>query len=302
MRLPLFIAAGIALLLSDPAPGAAPSLGTALAVHLPMRADLLDHSAAAHPVEVSGRVELRNGAAYFGGKEDWLELPFLSLNDRPFSIAVWLKPTGRGATYGLLEQRDSNTPGHILHLMIRDGLRPWFGFYVNDVVSPVSLSNAGEWQHVVFRYSEGQQEIWINGRLICRRSADAYRGTKGKTYIGKNPNWSNVPGGDYEGWMSDFRLYQRAISFEEIVALASRAPAEIPATPTAAPPSRQPPGSVAPAGVSDLALLSLDAGKLSLRGQPGTAYLVEASADLVEWEVIGTITISSSGTGRFRGR
>ncbi|MEA3207626.1 MAG: hypothetical protein QOE70_683 [Chthoniobacter sp.] len=268
------------------------ALDQGLVAHLPMQTDLRDHAAKPHPVEISGRVVLRDGAAFFGGKEDWLELPFIPLNDRPFAVAVWLKPTGAGRTYGVLEQWDRSETGHILHLMIRDGLRPWFGFYINDVVSPVSLSNAGDWQHVVFRYEGTHQEIWINGRLICRRSANAYRGTAGKTCIGKNPNWNNVPGKDYEGWMSDFRIYDRAISFEEIVALASARPAPIAAK---APVAAQPPGSVAPAGVSDVPLLSLDADKLRLRGKPGEEYVVEASEDLNRWEEIGNLTVGADG-------
>ena len=131
--------------------GAAPQLERGLVVHLPFKGDLLDHAGKPHPVEVFGQVELREGAAWFPGGKDWLDLPFIALNDRPFAIAVWLKPVGTEPTYGLLEQWESNTPGHILHLMIRNGLRPYLGFYVNDLVSPVSLSNAGTWQHLVFQ-------------------------------------------------------------------------------------------------------------------------------------------------------
>lgn len=284
----------IGLIAMASAASAATQLDDGLVAHLPMKADLRDHSRKPHPVDVSGRVELRDGAAYFGGKEDWLELPFIALNDRPFSVAVWLKPTGVGPTYGVLEQWDRNETGHILHLMIRDGLRPRFGFYVNDLVSPVSLSNAGDWQHVAFRYDGVHQEIWINARLICRRTAEAYRGTRGRTCIGKNPNWSNVPGKDYEGWMSDFRIYGRALSFEEIVALASARPSPISALESATS-GAQPAGSVAPAGVSDVPLLSLDADKLRLRGKPGKEYIVEASQDLTHWEEIGTLTIGTAG-------
>ena len=169
----LLLASGL-LLLGRPGM-AAPALEAGLVAHLPMKDDLRDHAARPHPVEVSGRVELRDGAAFFAGKEDWLELPFIPLHERPFAIAVWLKPTGDQPTYGLLEQRDRSATGHILHLMIRDDLRPWFGFYVNDVVSPVTLANTEAWQHVVFRYDGTHQEIWINGRLVCRRSSWSVR-------------------------------------------------------------------------------------------------------------------------------
>jgi hypothetical protein len=206
---------------------ASPQLERGLIVHLPFKGDLLDHAAKPHLVEVSGQVELREGAAWFAGQKDWLDLPFIALNDRPFAIAVWLKPAGTEPTYGVLEQWNSNTSGHILHLMIRNGLSPYLGFYVNDLVSPVGLSNAGTWQHVVFQYDGKYQQIWINGRFICRRAAEAYRGTAGKTSVGKSPSWSNVPAKNYFGWMSDFRIYDRVLAFEEIAALAADSPRAI---------------------------------------------------------------------------
>ncbi len=278
---------------------AAPALESGLLAHLPMKDDLEDHSRARLPVEVSGRVTLRDGAAYFEGREDWLEMPFIALNDRPFTIATWLKPTGARPTYGVLMQWDRREKNHILHLMIRNGLCPWFGFYINDVVSPLSLSNADEWQHVTFQYDGKVQQIWINGRLICQRVATAYQGTKGKTCIGRNPGWSNVPGGDYEGWMSDFRIYDRALAFAEITALVAARPEAIPVVTMQALPPAHPAGSVAPAGASDVPVLSIDAEKMQLRGKAGAEYMVEASADLVTWEELGTLLVRSAGTVDF---
>ena len=269
-----------------------------LVLHLPMRADLRDHSPKTHAVEISGRVELRDGAAWFGGKEDWLELPFIPLNERAFTVSMWLKPTGDGPTYGVLMQWDRNETNHILHLVIRDGWRPRFGFYVNDVVSPVSLSNAGGWQHLVFQYTGTHQQIWINGRLICCRVAESYRGTRGPTFIGRNPDWNNVPGRDYEGGMSDFRIYERALSFAEIVELSSTPPASKPAVAAVARPV-QPAGSVAPPGVSAVPLLSIAADRMQLRGKAGEEYIVEASPDLIDWAEIGRFSIGSEGLAEF---
>lgn len=273
---------------------AVPALDDNLLAHLPFKTDLRDHSGAKLSVDLSGHVELRDGAAYFGGERDWLELPFIPLNERPFTIAVWLKPTGTEPTYGVLEQRDHNQRNHILHLMIREGLHPWFGFYVNDVVSPVSLSNAGGWQHVVFRYDGANQEIWINAHLVCQRAAKPYLGTAGKTCVGKNPNWNNVPARDYEGYMSDFRIYGRPLAFEEVVALASTPPAS---SSPAQGLSRieQPAGSVAPAGASDRPLLAINAEKMRLQGKPGEEYVVEVSSDLQSWHVLGNVSIGPEG-------
>lgn len=275
-------------------------LAEGLVAHLPLRADLRDHSAQALPVKISGRVVIRNGAGFFEGKEDWLELPFIPLHDRPFAVATWLKPVGDFPTYGLLHQWDRDVPNHILHLMIRDGWRPWFGFYMNDCVSPLSLSNAGAWQHVVFQFTGTAQEIWINGRLISHRKGGAYKGKAGATCIGRTPTWNNVPARHFTGYLSDFRIYTRTLTFAEISEIASRppdAPAEAPAL--AAARSPQPPGSVAPAGTSEVPVLSIDGGSMRLRGRPGEDYVVEASSDLEKWEELGKITLGAEGFADF---
>jgi hypothetical protein len=274
-------------------------LQNGLIVHLPMRSDLRDHSAKPYPVENSGLVEIRDGAAWFAGKEDWLELPHVPLADRAFAVSMWLKPTGNLPTYGVLEQWDRSTRGHILHLMIRDGLRPWLGFYINDVVSPVSLSNAGEWQHLVYQFTGTTQQIWINGRLICERASEAYHGTSGKTCIGKNPRWNNVPAQDYVGWMSDFRIYDHALAFEEISALSVLRPMPIAAREVAPALALQPAGSVAPAGASAVPLLSIAGGHMKLHGTAGQEYVVETSEDLKKWEPLDTVTVAANGEVEF---
>ena len=288
---------GALLLVSRPALAEDVALARGLVVHLPLKDDLRDHSAKPHRVEVSGIVELKDGAAWFPGKEDWLEMPFIALNDRSYAIAVWVKLAGDSPSYGLLAQYDRSEPNRHFHLMIRDGLRPRLGHYMNDLVAPVSLPNSGEWQHLVFQYTNGRQQIWINGRLICERIAKAYRGESGATCLGKNPRWNNVPARDFTGWMRDFRIYDRALAFGEIETLAGTRPEPIakPAPPAAP----QPAGSVAPTGTSAVPLFSIDAGAMVLRGAAGEEYLVEVSEDLVKWETLDTVTVAADGEVRF---
>ena len=288
---------GAFLLASRLVTAAEVALSNGLVAYLPLQEDLRDHSAKPHPVEVSGIVELKDGAAWFPGKEDWLEMPFIALNDRAYAISVWVKPVGDSPSYGLLTQYDRSESGHHFHLMIRDGLRPWLGHYENDLVSPVSLSNSGAWQHLVFQYTNRRQQIWINGRLICERVAEAYHGVAGATCLGKNPNWRNVPARSFAGWMSDFRLYDRALTFEEIATLISTPPQ--PVEKLSPSPTPQPAGSVAPAGASAVPLFSIDAKAMVLRGMAGEEYALEVSEDLVKWETLDSVTVAADGEVRF---
>ena len=268
-------------------------LADGLAVYLPLQADLLDHSAAKLPVKPAGNIVLRDGGAYFGGDGNWLELPFIPLAGHPFAVSLWVRPTGSFPTYGILQQYDQNEPNHVLHLVMRDGLHPWLGFYVNDTVSPIGLSNAGGWQHLVFQYAEGAQEIWINGRLICRRESAAYAGNGGATYLGKAVKWDNVPMHDFEGYLREVRIYPaRALEVKEVKELARQHPPEAPGVRSGATLSEE---KLRPETAAGIPLLNVNGGPMRLNGSPGEVYTVDASSDLQRWEVLGVATIGVEG-------
>jgi hypothetical protein len=251
-----------------------------LLLHLPLTDDLRDHSGHGHRVKVSGKVELRNGAAYFAGKEDWLELPHLGLNERPFAISMMIQVTGRHPIYGLIEQRDRNVPGRHLHVMLRGELQPHLGFYMNDALSPSSMAR-DLWTHLVFQYDGTHQQIWVGGRLLCQRAARPYLGTAGITAIGKSPRWSNVPARDFEGYMRQLRIFGRALSFDEIVAL-GRSGGLLTANTLAANESAAAPVPVSVPASAEIPFLAIEGNRLRIVGPAGTIMILEATANLLE--------------------
>lgn len=267
-----------------------------LSVYLPMTIDLLDHSAHRLSVTVSGKVVIQDGAARFEGKEDWLELPHVPLNNRPFAIAMWIKVMGKFPVYGIVEQRAAKAPNQHFHLMLRDNLQPYFGFYVNDAMSPLTLPSNGEWAHLVFQYTGNHQQIWINGRLICERAATAYAGETGITTIGKNPRWDNVPAKDFQGFLRDFRIYARALSVAEIGLLQKpqndMTTAPLITTKTLAGTQRKAAISSATADVvAALPFLSIEGNKLTVSGESGQVYVLQATTNLFEgWQPVAVLT------------
>ena len=284
----------LAQLASTPLSGQVPA--ESLLVHLPLTNDLKDHSPSQHWVTVSGKVSLREGAAYFRGQRDWLELPHLPLNDRAFAVGFWVRLTGDHPIYGLVEQRAARGRNQHFHLMLRGQLQPRLGFYLNDVVSPVPVANGKQWTHLLFQYTGTRQQIWINGRLIVERTARPYGGTSGKTYIGRNPRWRNVPARDFEGYMSDFRIYSRFLSGEEIANLAR--PMQLPVTAAATQASARPVGAEAQPRLGNIALpssasipfLSINQEELTIHGVAGQVYELQSSKNLEDWFPVATVT------------
>jgi hypothetical protein len=189
-----------------------------LLVYLPLAENFDDASTNRVPLTVLGETKITSQGAVFSGPEDGLLLPHFALDRRPFAVAMWVKVTGRNPMYGLLYQHDSSENNHWLHLMFRGGLQPYLGFYNNDAISPLAVPQ-NQWVHLVFQFDGHNQQLWVNAGLLCSRQSTPYEGTQGRTYIGRSPNWNNVPSKTFEGSIREFRLYERALRGSEIRAL-----------------------------------------------------------------------------------
>ena len=297
----------LTVLLAVSTPAGAASADSDLLAYLPLTQDLLDHSAHRRPVAVTGQVAVVDGVAHFSGGKSWLDLPHIPLNQGPFTISMWVKVTGTEPMYGLVEQRDSKVPNHHFHIMLRGDLQPWLGFYMNDVVSPSSLT-PGAWTHLAFQYNGTHQLIWVNGRLLCQRRASAYAGAGGVTTLGKNPNWNNVPARHFEGQMREVRIYGRALAYEDIATHSLPAGGGRPITVSAsasatvtvmrATASLEPAGAAKPAS-NPAPFLAIDGRRLTITGAAGQVYTLQATANILgPWEPLATLT-NTAGTLHF---
>lgn len=194
-----------------------------LVVHLPLT-ESTEERAHKLAVETRGAVEIREQAAWFESDANALVLPHVSVNAKPFSVALWAKLEGEAGTYGILQQRAGNRskPNAHLHLMLKEGSRPYFGFFLNDLAGGEPITPDLGWVHLVFQYTGERQEIWRNGVLKSSREAGPYLGDEGETRIGDAPHWSNVPAKPWKGALRDIRIYQRALTPDEIAFLATQ--------------------------------------------------------------------------------
>jgi hypothetical protein len=274
------------LVLVAGSPGAFGStLHEGLLAHLPLTADLRDHSTNHTPVQLVGKVEISDGAAHFGGESNWLVLPHLPLNKGPFAVAMWVTVTGKNPMYGLIEQEGARRRNQWLHLMLRGTWQPFLGQFLNDAVSPVII-NPRKWTHLVFQHDAERQQIWIDGAPVVFRKCEPYEGSSGSTYLGKSPRWNNVPSQDFEGFMRDVRIYGRALRAEEIAELGGGEKAS----------------SVAPLSVPEVErnvrarnigvpLLAIDGNKLLITGEASQVLDLEMAESLgAEWQPFMTLT------------
>ncbi len=185
-----------------------------LLVHLPLNRDLRDISGNNLHGRPVGDVKIQSpGFALFDGDGDAIQLPHIPFDGRSFAICFWARADNPIDQLGFLEQRGGSGRNTMLHLQTRQNhLR--MGFYANDFDTSTSLRPPGQWQHLVFQYGSGKQQIWMDGNLIGSKESIPFGGKTGDTYIGRAVFSKNFVGG-----MLDFRIYGAELSGEEIGAL-----------------------------------------------------------------------------------
>jgi len=170
------------------------------------------------PKRVPGQI---GGALEFDGSTTYVKGPHIPLNNRSFTIAMWVKPVLTGSAVVLSEQ-ESNSLNLSLHLRLggpnstdgpQRGIR--MGFYSNDLDSPANLLQDNTWYHVAFWYSlENQRRrIYVNGVQVADAAATPFLATSGNVVIG---SW-NGEIQFYRGLIDDVRIYDQALTEREIV-------------------------------------------------------------------------------------
>jgi len=169
------------------------------------------------------------GAMAFTGPYNYVLVPNAnSLNPtNAITIAAWINPSWTGNNrilqkstegsdnqYRLLKEGGNN---------IRVHLPPAANFEVTGKIPP-----AGEWTHLVATYDGSMIRVYFNGAVI---GETAFSGkldvSNGPLFIGNKH--SKAPAGDeFNGMMDDVRIYNRALSASEIIALGGDPKAQTP--------------------------------------------------------------------------
>jgi hypothetical protein len=154
-------------------------------------------------------------AAYFNGKDSLIEISdSKSLNfDEGISIEAWIKPSGEMKNeYQILGKNNE----FMLRIERPDqGSGLSFFVWINGVPEPRVggvVIEVNKWYHVVETYDGVFLKIYINGTLMnqCSRV--------GKIDKTKNPiTIGNIYGHPFEGYINDIKLYNYALSQEQIV-------------------------------------------------------------------------------------
>ena len=168
-----------------------------------------------------GAFPITTNAVLFNGTNSYVALPYSytlgMLGD--FTAMAWVNPANANGSLPVFGT-DSTTPDQGLQLMVQGG-KVYFGFYADDSVGVGAITNNG-WQHIVWRYHNGEQAIFINGQLDSFDGGHAPFGGLAPVLIGRSSvglgSTNNLNSARYfNGLIDDAQIYGRALTDVEIL-------------------------------------------------------------------------------------
>ena len=182
--------------------------------------DLVDKGPAANDGIIDGTVDIvegKYGEAMDFGEQGQVVAPYIELNDRSFTVSMWVSPRQEGgAEQCVLSQMQVNATNTSLHYRLYTNGTTRMGFYSNDLDAPASLV-ADEWQHVCFwlDVDNDDRRIYVNGEQVAQdagKNGIAYLGNAGDTIVG---SWG-TSGQKFNGLIDEVQIWGRALSENDV--------------------------------------------------------------------------------------
>ena len=152
-----------------------------------------------------------NCSISFDGVDDCIKIPFNNIiKDKNYTVSVWTYKTSIGTkNYQTILGGPS---GFELEARSSSSTSPLYR--IHNWGGGTTAYEFNKWNLFTFVHTDSDSKLYVNGELkITGTSANI---PTGNYYIGA---WNSVTGQNYEGLMSDFRIYATALSAEDILSL-----------------------------------------------------------------------------------
>lgn len=182
------------------------------------------------PSEGDDRNEVGAAAFSFDGVDDYIDLgersEFSLGNYASFSVSVWVQPDV-SATRGIIVGKYLSASSNRQWVLQIIDAQIAFRVFDNGGQSPVdavSVDFLDSWQHIVVVYDNNTFNLYQNGDLISSQTKTVTFDTDGstvKTVVGAAHSSGAGETFDlnYKGGVDELRIYERALSSDDIVAL-----------------------------------------------------------------------------------
>lgn len=208
-----------------------------LVTYLPLNGDLLDVSGVIPANNGTGtsvqdttdRFSNRRSALYFNGTGARVTTSRQVNNPRQFTIMTWFKtsqPRGRLIGFGNSQTGNSSNYDRILYI---NGTGRLVAGIFNGAVTTINTPNAvndNQWHFAAFSVSGSQAVLYLDGIAVGQFPVGSGpQGINGWWRLGDDniSGWTGANSAAYTGAMDDVRIFDRALSAQEIIAYTSNA-------------------------------------------------------------------------------
>lgn len=166
---------------------------------------------------ITGTVEWvdgKSGKALKFNQSGEVRAPYIPLNNKSFTVTMWINPTLVGGNQCVFTQKEKNEKNTSLHYRIYPDGKARMGFYGNDLDTPAAALVANDWAHICFWLDADTKtrRIYINDELRNEdKDKELYLGTAGDTIVG---SWDGNQ--RYSGLIDEVMVWDRALTEAEI--------------------------------------------------------------------------------------
>lgn len=149
----------------------------------------------------------------FNGTDNAIQTPSLPtmITDKNYTVACWTYKTSIGTkSYQTIYGGPSG-----YELEARNGASTDPAFVGWNWGKPLAAYEFNKWNHFCFVHSDSDCKIYLNGEYVSSGTAKASN-PAGNYFIGA---WNTATQQNYEGLMSDFRIYATALSADDVKSL-----------------------------------------------------------------------------------
>jgi len=202
-----------------------------LVAYYPFNENAMDESGRGNHGEVKGanlgadRHGETNRAYSFDGEDDYIDLgnkPEFNFGKGDFTLSFWVRGSQIGNKYLIAKYKYENKPGYGIGTKVEGNCAYAFiwdkgeGYYIATWGGKVPID--GNWHHIVAPYDrDAELIIYVDGEVAAKvnisSKSDSVDNSLNLT-IGKQSGGQN-----FSGSIDDIRLYNRALSAEEVKAL-----------------------------------------------------------------------------------
>jgi hypothetical protein len=183
------------------------------------------------PVAITGKL---GGAMSFDGTDDYMVVPYSPMLNisTGITVSVWLKVNSWGTSYQPIIGRKIADPDNrdVFMLYSESGSSLRFdlqaGFIDNrNQIIAVSLPSGGVWHHIAATWTGTNMQMFVDGTLAGSKVTDSSGPIQSVTnalYMAKREEYPY----HFAGALDEVRLYNRALSPDEILLLSERSPSQ----------------------------------------------------------------------------